>query len=173
MNSRELKIINVFDLILKQDSVRAALDSFLPQVERKLSVDNNAVMAWEPVPLEIYGNLLPKTIHSSWIFILRANRSTGAERHPNSHQRMVSYRGEGDLQIWSRGKWYSHLLESSPEFEIESRWVSIPPNIWHQAVVPRTDWVVVSFHTETESELIEERPDPLESKLIRKRKYSP
>jgi hypothetical protein len=35
----------------------------------------------------------------------------------------------------------------------------VPPNVWHQAVVPAEDWVVVSFHTVPAEELIEERPD--------------
>jgi hypothetical protein len=54
------------------------------------------VLAWEPIPLDLYKVPLPKAIHSSWVFILRANTVSGAERHPNSHQRMMSYRGTGD-----------------------------------------------------------------------------
>jgi hypothetical protein len=57
------------------------------------------VMAWEPIPLSIYGNALPAMIRSIWVFILRAGTNTGAERHPNSHQRMMSFEGSGDMQI--------------------------------------------------------------------------
>jgi hypothetical protein len=61
--------------------------------------DERKVMAWEPIPLSIYGNALPAMIRSSWVFILRAGTNTGAERHPNSHQRMMSFEGSGDMQV--------------------------------------------------------------------------
>jgi hypothetical protein len=57
------------------------------------------------------------------------------------------------------GQWHSHQLVSERDGSIERRWLSIPPNTWHQAVVPRSDWVVVSFHTVADHELIEERPE--------------
>jgi len=85
---------------------------------------------------------------------------------------MMSYRGKGDLQIWNDRKWSSNLLESGFHHGIEKRWVSILPNIWHQAVVPDMNWTVVSFHTAPENELIEERPDPTDGRLIYQRKYS-
>ncbi len=68
-------------------------------------------------------------------------------------------------------KWAPNLLVSDPEKEIESRWVSIPPYTWHQAVAPKENWVVVSFHTAPEDELIEERPDPSDTELTRQRLY--
>ena len=56
-------------------------------------------MAWEPIPLTIYGGAVPDAIKSSWVFVLRASANTGAERHPNSHQRMMSFQGSGDMQV--------------------------------------------------------------------------
>jgi hypothetical protein len=38
-------------------------------------------------------------------------------------------------------------------------------------VVPEEDWVVVSFHTVPEDELIEERPDPDDRALTRRKVY--
>ena len=110
-------------------------------------------------------------IRSSWVFVLRAQANTGAERHPNSHQRMMSYRGSGDFQLWTGGRWRSNPLVSDSEAPIESRWVSIPPNIWHQGVVPTENWVVLSFHTVPEGELIEERPDTTDTELTHQRRY--
>jgi hypothetical protein len=149
------------------------------RAEQKLAHSLRAPLAWEPMPLATYGGTLPNMICSSWVFILRAQTRTGAERHPNSHQRMMSYRGSGDLQIWTdesvpsnEGKgWCSNPLVSDPEARIESRWVSIPPNIWHQAVVPEENWVVVSFHTVAEGELMEERPDAADTELTHQRRY--
>ena len=50
--------------------------------------------------------------------------------------------------------------------------MSIPPNVWHQAVVIEDkDWVVVSFHTVPADELIEERPDTADSGRTHQRRY--
>ena len=110
-------------------------------------------------------------IRSSWVFAIRAQANTGAERHPNSQQRMMSYRCSGELQIWTGERWRSNTLVSDLEAQIENRWISIPPNTWHQAVVTKENWIVVSFHTVAEGELIEERPDADNIGLTHQRKY--
>jgi hypothetical protein len=114
---------------------------------------------------------LPPFIRSSWVFILRAGATTGAERHPNSHQRVMSFRGKGDLQTGGEGKWQSHHLNSNRDEDMEQRWLSIPTNVWHQADVSDVDWVVVSFHTVPAEELIEERPDKTDASRTQQRKY--
>ena len=167
----EIELLQILDVIVRRKSVRAPIDLIVLRVEQKLSQNPGALLAWEPVPLAAYGDRLPNMICSSWVFVLRAQTNTGAEKHPNSHQRMMSYRGSGDLQIWTGERWCSNPLVSDSEARIGSRWISIPPNIWHQAVVPEENWVVVSFHTVSEDELIEERPDPTDTKLTRQRRY--
>jgi hypothetical protein len=140
-------------------------------VEQQLVGDPAANMAWEPVPLGAYLAALPDAIRSSWVFILRAGATTGAERHPNSHQRVMSCRGQGDLQVAHGDEWHSHPLVSMPEAALDRRWLSIPPNTWHQAVVSGSNWVVVSFHTVPAHELIEERPEPDSTNATRQRTY--
>jgi hypothetical protein len=54
---------------------------------------------------------------------------------------------------------------------LEDRWISIPPNVWHQGVVSARDWVVVSFHTVPAADLVEERPDALDPLNTRQRRY--
>ena len=54
---------------------------------------------------------------------------------------------------------------------MEGRWVSIPPNTWHQGVVPDANWAIVSFQTVPEDELIEERPDGTDGSRTRRRVY--
>jgi len=171
MNKQELKILQVLDAIARQKSVSAIINSIVVRVERKLTQDFGALLTWEPVPLATYGGRLPNMIRSSWVFVVRAQVNTGAERHPNSCQRMMSYRGSGDLQMWAGGRWRSNLLVSDSEARIKSRWLSIPPNIWHRVVLPKENWVVLSFHTVPEDELIEERPDPTDTKLTHQRRY--
>lgn len=171
MSPQERLILESLDAFLQSDAVRAGLNPIVERVERKLAQDRAAAMAWEPIPLSNYGESLPAFIRSSWVFILRAWATTGAERHPNSHQRMMSFRGTGDLQTGGEGRWQSNLLISNREADLEQRWVTIPTNVWHQAVVPDEDWVVISFHTVPAEELIEERPDTANTGLTRQRRY--
>jgi hypothetical protein len=171
INFEERKILETLNEALNHKPAGAMIDQIVTRVEQKLARHPDALMAWEPVPLDLYAKELPDVIRSSWIFILRGKATTGAERHPNSHQRMMSYRGSGDLQVWGDERWHSNFLVSEFDAPLQSRWVSIPPYTWHQAVVPQKDWIVVSFHTVREDELIEERPDPNDTKPAHQRRY--
>lgn len=174
LDRAEATVFDSLDKLLSQKGMRQALDEIAHRVERRLDQDAEATMAWEPVPLGAYGIELPQSIRSSWVFVLRANTATGAERHPNSRQRMMSYRGCGDLQTRAtlQDDWSSHHLVSNPDAPIERRWISIPPNVWHQALVGEPNWVVVSFHTVAQEELIEERPDSQDASATHQRRYS-
>jgi hypothetical protein len=131
------------------------LDAVTRRVRAALLGDEMLRLAWEPVPLDAYRGL-PDEIQSSWVFVLRAGTSTGAERHPNSIQRVMSFRGRADLQTWE-GRWRSNQLGGGDA--LADRWLTIPQNVWHRPVIaPGYDWIVVSFHTATDTELIEERP---------------
>jgi hypothetical protein len=177
-------ILQALDVILRSEEVRAQIQPIVEWVRADLATKTEPLMAWEPITLSIYGNALPAVIRSSWVFILRAGVNTGAERHPNSHQRMMSFEGSGDMQVGedqqrsdvgrlravataSQGgqmsdiniHWQSNVLVSDPDAPLERRWISIPENVWHRPVVSKeADWVVVSFHTVPAEELIEERP---------------
>jgi hypothetical protein len=167
----EAKVLDYLDRILQGKPLRAILDAVVARVEQRLQADPVAVMAWEPVPLDVYGTPLPGGIQSSWVFSLRADVATGAERHPNSRQRMMSYRGAGDLQTRPGERWESHCLDSDPRLPLPQRWISIRENVWHQAVTPAANWVVVSFHTVPSEELVEERPSSSGSGSIQQRRY--
>ncbi len=171
MDKQELEFLQILDAVTRQESVSAIIDSAVWRVEQNLEQEPGALLAWEPVPLAIYDVGLPNMIRSSWVFVLRAQSKTGVERHPNSCQRMMAYRGSGNLQIWTGTRWRSNQLVSDLEARIEKRWISISPDIWHQAVVPEENWVVLSFHTVPEDELIEERPDTIDAKLTHQRRY--
>jgi hypothetical protein len=163
MTAEERSILQALDKAVRSEGVAAQIRQVIERVRADLARKAEAVMTWEAMPLAIYGNNLPPTIKSSWVFILRAGVNTGAERHPNSHQRMMSFEGSGDMQIRHDfdSPWESNVLIGDPGAALERRWVSIPPNVWHQPVVAKeSDWVVVSFHTVPAEELIEERPDP-------------
>jgi hypothetical protein len=159
MTPRERSRLEELDSILRSDIVREQISLVISRVRAELARKPQALMTWEPTPLEVFGGALPTEIRSSWVFVLRAGADTGAERHPNSRQRMMSIQGSGDMRTEQEGNWRSNPLISEPAAPLEQRWISIPPNVWHCPVISNDmDWVVVSFHTVPAEELIEERP---------------
>jgi hypothetical protein len=170
MTTEEGSLLQRLDRVLQSEQVRAEILPIVKRVRSELTRNQDMLMAWEPVPLTLFRGGLPALIRSSWVFILRAGANTGAERHSNSHQRMMSFQGTGDLQTDAESAsksscvsadivWQSNILVSNPDSALEQRWISIPQNVWHRPVIPKeADWIVVSFHTVPADELIEERP---------------
>ena len=172
MTSEERSRLELLDAALWSENVREHIRSVVVRVREQLARRKDALMRWEPFPLDVLATVLPAEIRSAWVFVLRAGADTGAERHPNSHQRMMSFEGSGDLQTGEHGKWQSNILVSNPDAPLEQRWISIPPNVWHRPVInPETDWAVVSFHTVPAEELIEERPAKSRDAGTRQMKY--
>lgn len=169
MHEEERSLLQRLDKIVRLEPVRAQIRPVVERVRADLARQADALMAWEVIPLETFG-ALPPAIRSGWVFILRAGADTGAERHPNSHQRMMTFAGTGDMKMdatsspqdveaESEIKWQSNVLVSDTNAPLDRRWISIPKNVWHRPVIPKgRDWVVVSFHTVPGAELIEERP---------------
>jgi hypothetical protein len=172
MTKEERSRVEILDRALRLETVREHIRSVVIGVREQLARRKDVLMGWEPFSLEILGTTLPPQIQSAWVFVLRAGADTGAERHPNSHQRMMSFEGSGDFQTSEHGKWQSNVLVSDPDASVERRWISIPANVWHRPVVnAETDWAVVSFHTVAPEELIEERPDDTQEAGTRQKKY--
>jgi hypothetical protein len=172
MTSEERSRLELLDAALWSESVREHIRSVVARVREQLARQKDALMSWEPFPLDVLATTLPPEIRSGWVFVLRAGADTGAERHPNSHQRMMSFEGDGDLQTGDPGRWQSNALVSNTEAPLDRRWISIPPNVWHRPVVGKDeDWVVVSFHTVPAEELIEERSDDSREAATRQTKY--
>ncbi len=160
MTEEERSRLEALDAALRSESVREHIRSVVVRVREQLARRKDALMSWEPFPLDVLATRLPPEIRSAWVFVLRAGADTGAERHPNSHQRMMSFEGSGDLQTGEPGNWQSNVLVSDRDAWLERRWISIPTNVWHRPVISaETDWAVVSFHTVPAEELIEERPN--------------
>ena len=157
----EQSVLQALDAAVRQPRAAAMLAAVADEVARDLARNPEARLAWRPIPLDTYAGL-PKEIASSWIFVLRADCTSGAERHPNSIQRFMSLRGSADMQTWDGKRWLSNILGSEsrvPSSEsLRGRWLSIPLNTWHRPVMGSGDWTVVSFHTASDQDLIEERP---------------
>ena len=131
-----------------------ALPAIVTDAQSRLRERPDLQMTWASIPLTLYRDL-PDDVKSAWVFVLREGISTGAERHPNSRQRMVSHAGVGDIWTLDESGWRSNVLSE----EGGRTSLSIPPNVWHRPVIPAgADWTVLSFHTASDQELIEERP---------------
>src|SRR4029077_495560 len=89
--------LEALDTALRSHNVRERIRSVVVRVREQLARRKDALMSWEPFPLDVLATTPPE-IRSAWVFVLRAGADTGAERHPNSHQRMMSFEGSGDLQ---------------------------------------------------------------------------
>jgi hypothetical protein len=172
MTLEERSRLETLDTALRSDKVREHIRSVVARVRDQLASRKEALMCWEPIPLDLIATTLPPEIRSAWVFVLRAGANTGAEKHPNSHQRMMSFEGSGDFQTGEPGKWDSNVLVSDPDAPLERRWISIPPNVWHRPLIDaEADWAVVSFHTVRAEDLIEERPDDSREAGTRQMKY--
>src|SRR5881628_1026234 len=172
MSPEKRSRLESLDAVLRSENVREQIRPIVERVRAELVRKKEALMTWEPIPLAVFGRKLPAEIRSAWVFVLRAGADTGAERHPNSHQRMMSFQGSGDMQTGEPAQWQSNALVSDPEAPLERRWISIPPNVWHRPVVGQdSDWAVVSFHTVAADELIEERPDESRKYGTKQMKY--
>lgn len=156
----ERDILRTLNAAVFAPAASTELSAISERVLATLARGPREIEAWEAVPLALYGTDLPAQIKSSWMFILRRGVTTGAERHPNSIQRMTSWQGGGDFQVYDGRRWKSHVLSSDMRGPLEARWITIPAETWHQGVVGDRDWLVVSFHTVPAEELVEERPDP-------------
>jgi hypothetical protein len=108
MTENERLVLEKLDRILVMKEIRTQIRPVVERVRAELARKDDALMRWEPIQLGVFGDALPSGIRSAWVFILRAGADTGAERHPNSHQRMLTLEGAGDMRtaasgsIWSR-----------------------------------------------------------------------
>src|SRR5947207_4411406 len=122
MTPEERSCLESIETVLRSENVREQIRPIVERVRAELRRKKEALMTWESIPLTIFGRALPPEIRSAWVFVLRAGADTGAERHPNSHQRMMSFEGSGDLQTGQHGKWKSNILVSDPDAPLERRW---------------------------------------------------
>src|SRR5438128_3351899 len=98
MTADERSVLQQLDRIVRSEQVRAQILPIVERVRAELTRKQDALMAWEPIALTLFGYALTAAIHSGWVFILRAGANTGAERHQISHQRMMSYERYRNMQ---------------------------------------------------------------------------
>jgi quercetin dioxygenase-like cupin family protein len=154
ISSKEKAILQQLDAFVRAHSAFEIIDTSIKRVTKELEASSEALFGWSAIPLDIFPAKLPAAVGSCWLFVIRAGIPPERHRHPGSRQRTLSFRGSGDLQVWDGAEWVSNPLQSSEQASLEGRWVSIPPNAWHRPVVTE-DWVVISFHTAPEEDLME------------------
>lgn len=173
MNATTDSVIIALEAAARSGAVSTYVATVLERVERELAA-TAAPMAWESVPLAVFDRPLPEAVKSCWVFVIRAGAETGAERHPNSHQRSLSLTGRGEFRLREGGRWQSSPLVSDRGAPLEQRWLSIPPSTWHHVFVGAGNWGMLSFHTVAAEELVEERPlrpDDLDGGPTERRRY--
>ena len=106
---------------------------------------------WSTIDPEWITTLLPETIKSGWIFVLRKDVPSGCHYHPNSIQHMVMIEGEGTSRVGSDSRHMRRLGESS----LDEVWYVIGAGVPHEFFPSGANVVVVSFHTCAANELEE------------------
>ena len=82
MTKEERSRLEALDTALRSESVREHIRSIVVRVREQLARRTDALMSWEPFPLDVLATALPPEIRSAWVFVLRAGADTGAERQP-------------------------------------------------------------------------------------------
>ncbi len=156
MDQREQAFLRKLEGVLERQPARIAIDAAISEAKRQLDADRQRQAGTVQVPLSEYGQSLPPNIKSCRVFVLGAGREFHTERHPNSHQRVLSLEGTGKIRVFEKPTPRDVSLRSDMHGPLERRWASLSENIWHQPVSGNEDWVVLTFHTASEMELIDE-----------------
>lgn len=140
--------------LLADAGVRSTLEAIAEALLDELRSDPaRPKSTFRSIPLTLYG-ALPPDIRSSWLFALRHRLAHPPERHPNSIQRMFALNRPGRFSWWDGDHWVTAELLPGDDG------LSIPADTWHRMPAQDEDWVVASFHTAADDELVEIVGDP-------------
>ena len=128
-------------------------------------LDSNEPFVWATLPKAIIGKEFPKTIHSAWIFVLRACYHTSPHYHPNSQQHTAVLEGD----VWTKiGNQKVELQIFNPH-DIQQMWYVIGKSVPHEFVTRDSPVVVISFHTCPADELVEVETESGSRRLYKRR----
>lgn len=153
----EEQLLKNLDRLILQPRTRAHIEQLAGELARQLQCKPAAPFVRQELPLSLYGAGLAPEILSSNVYVIRPGVTSGKERHPNSHQRSMSLAGGGAFVIGLGEATQTHSIAALDRAGAEVRWVSIPPNTWHEAVAGEAAWTVVSFHTVADRDIVNER----------------
>lgn len=155
MDQKELNLISCLDELLKFESNKTFIEEGIAIANKKLDGENLKSVT-VTIPISKFGEKLPKGFGLCRIFILKANTEAKVERHTNSIQRVMSYKGSGTIKVQRSNKWISNPLSSNKNNPVENRWLTVEENIWHQPISGPENWITVTFHTADEKTIIDE-----------------
>ena len=92
---------------------------------------------------------LPEGIASAGLFVLPARSSPTPHRHPNSVQHMLSLSGEARVRLTLGDEVVDRTVDA------DEPWLVIEADATHRIDVGAREFVVVSFHTVPQEELLE------------------
>ena len=151
---QEKSILEKLDGLLKKEGIVSLITPIINEIKKELE-QKKVVSITKNIPVKSFGNELPTSINLCRLFILKANTKSTVERHTNSYQRTYTLHGKGNTKIFENNVWESTVRKSSGS-SIEDRWLSVPENTWHQPISFSDDWITITFHTASESEIIDE-----------------
>ena len=159
MEQREQDYLRTIEVLLENEKARFAIDKAALETKAMLDADPERLTAAVQVSLSVFGDNLPSEIKSCRVFAMRAGLESRIECHPNSHQRVLSLEGTGEIRVLDDPEPFTVSLRSEMGGPLELRWGLLKENIWHQPVAGPEVWVVLTFHTASEDELIDEYKD--------------
>ena len=121
---------------------QAVLDAASLKARAMLQIGEE--FGWEFVSL----GPLPEGIASAGLFVLPARSRPTPHRHPNSIQHMCRLSGEARVRLTLDGEVMDRLVGA------DERWVVIETDATHQIDVEDREFVVISFHTVPQEELL-------------------
>jgi mannose-6-phosphate isomerase-like protein (cupin superfamily) len=131
---------------------RPAVHSLIADLKQQLP-HTPEPFVWATIDLQSITTMLPDTIRSGWIFVLKKDVPSGCHFHPNSVQNMVMIEGEGTSKVGDDSRHMKRFADQ--DASLEDIWYVIPEGTPHEFFPAEKDMVVVSFHTSTSDELEE------------------
>ena len=162
--------------VFADPAVRAVLDAGFAQLAAALRKRPDPPHVARTIPIELFADdARNDQVRLCRLFLLRrGKRMAVPERHRNSVQRLVSYRGRGAIHqgvpgggpeglraraIGSPGAKRSAHRDGpvADTTDLVRHWDIVPEGIWHfpEAAEDR-DWATVTFHSAAEDEIVDE-----------------
>lgn len=156
MDENEQELLALLEDLSVTDSAQSAIERAVAEAKEELKDKEEKLGSSVQLPLSVFGDRLPPIIKSCRVFVLRGGTEFKIERHPNSHQRVLSFGGSGEIRVFDNEGTWTASLGSVRQAPLDERWASVPENMWHQPVAGPDDWAVLAFHTASEEDLIDE-----------------
>lgn len=162
--------------VFADPAVRAVLDAGFVQLAAALQKRPDPPHAARTIPIDLFADdVRNDQVRLCRLFLLRrGKRMAVPERHRNSVQRLVSYRGSGTIRqgvpggsperlraraIGSPGAKRSARRDGpvADTVDLARHWDIVPEGIWHfPEAAEDGDWATVTFHSAAEDEIVDE-----------------